>query len=467
KSLTELNLTDCKSLQNVDGLAGLKGLTELDLSDCVSLQNIEILAELPNLTELNLKRCPYIKTTKPIENCSRLKDLSLDREDEAIRILVICAKKRGDIDFIEQNIADWLDTCRSTPDRLFLCEPLAEALSICGDKEWGRNALQSIMQILKDVEMTEAPLAATLATIATLQNTPAMREIAEICLEDGDGCSEDAAIIRIRSYLCTLPDYPESARDWSLDIAAKLLKPVQDDPSLLDDVAPSIVLFYARMNEEGQIDDWLTRITARPDMPGAGDVALFQLSRHFLEEETEDRALELGGRITSIKLRDELSAVFSAYFAENHPELAGWHLRDITDTAIKKATALSLLENPEVTAHIPNIYALLMALQGDREAMSKFLGALIEQHPEAGVFNALLSTGVETTGADTLTIALDELVEAKIITESKKEEIFNEIAGELQVKFNRDLRRTALQFLSDVDFVTKRDLKKVLGKEIE
>jgi hypothetical protein len=51
ESLTSLNLSDCASLTNVDGLSGLTNLTKLDLRDCSSLTNEqvdELRESLPN-----------------------------------------------------------------------------------------------------------------------------------------------------------------------------------------------------------------------------------------------------------------------------------------------------------------------------------------------------------------------------------------------------------------------------------
>jgi len=46
----------------VDGLAKLTSLTNLDLSECESLQNVDGLAKLTNLAYLNLGDCKKIKT---------------------------------------------------------------------------------------------------------------------------------------------------------------------------------------------------------------------------------------------------------------------------------------------------------------------------------------------------------------------------------------------------------------------
>ena len=54
-NLTSLDLSSCRSLQNIDGLGNLAKLTSLDLSGCYFLKNIDGLANLPNLSSLNLE----------------------------------------------------------------------------------------------------------------------------------------------------------------------------------------------------------------------------------------------------------------------------------------------------------------------------------------------------------------------------------------------------------------------------
>jgi len=56
-NLTTLNLVNCRSLQNVDGLKDCTNLTTLDLRFCESLQNIDGLKECTNLTTLDLGFC--------------------------------------------------------------------------------------------------------------------------------------------------------------------------------------------------------------------------------------------------------------------------------------------------------------------------------------------------------------------------------------------------------------------------
>ena len=53
---TDLHLTACLSLKNLDGLANCTNLTQLALSGYGFLQNVDVLAKLTNLTDLDMMK---------------------------------------------------------------------------------------------------------------------------------------------------------------------------------------------------------------------------------------------------------------------------------------------------------------------------------------------------------------------------------------------------------------------------
>ena len=65
--LTELDLSSCESLLNLDGLANLTKLTSLNLSYCDKVQNVDVLANLPNLRSLDLRNCNEVHPKPSIE----------------------------------------------------------------------------------------------------------------------------------------------------------------------------------------------------------------------------------------------------------------------------------------------------------------------------------------------------------------------------------------------------------------
>jgi len=77
KDSTSIDLSGCKSLKNVDGLAKCTKLTKLDLSNCESLENVDGLESCTNLTELDLSKSG-IQNVDGLANCIKLTNLNLD-----------------------------------------------------------------------------------------------------------------------------------------------------------------------------------------------------------------------------------------------------------------------------------------------------------------------------------------------------------------------------------------------------
>ena len=76
-NLTSLDLSLCRSLQNVDGLANLTNLTSLNLGFCKSLQNVDGLANCTNLTSLNLHGCDSLQNVDGLAILPKLTSLDL------------------------------------------------------------------------------------------------------------------------------------------------------------------------------------------------------------------------------------------------------------------------------------------------------------------------------------------------------------------------------------------------------
>lgn len=90
--ITKLDLSSCKSLKNVDGLAKLKHLVELDLSYCESLKSVEGLRGLKRLKKLDLYGCKALESVDCLANLPNLTSLNLGKNDA---LKEVPAKLRG------------------------------------------------------------------------------------------------------------------------------------------------------------------------------------------------------------------------------------------------------------------------------------------------------------------------------------------------------------------------------------
>ena len=77
-SLTELRLFWCVSLPNVDGIHNLTNLTELELIRCVNLTNVDALQKLTKLKKINLHACESLTNVNALQNLTQLTELGLN-----------------------------------------------------------------------------------------------------------------------------------------------------------------------------------------------------------------------------------------------------------------------------------------------------------------------------------------------------------------------------------------------------
>ncbi len=76
QNLSSLDLSDNGYLTDIGLLSKCLHLTSLDLSSC-SLQNVDVLANLPNLTSLNLRYCASLQNVDVLANLTNLTSLDL------------------------------------------------------------------------------------------------------------------------------------------------------------------------------------------------------------------------------------------------------------------------------------------------------------------------------------------------------------------------------------------------------
>ncbi|HEV7402003.1 MAG TPA: TIR domain-containing protein [Chthoniobacteraceae bacterium] len=94
KSLRFIELSGCGDLQSVEGLRKLKSLKFLDLSDCRTLQNVDVLRELKDLEALDLSNCNALQDLDPLRALTALQVLKFSG-CEALRNLEVLGDLRA------------------------------------------------------------------------------------------------------------------------------------------------------------------------------------------------------------------------------------------------------------------------------------------------------------------------------------------------------------------------------------
>jgi len=351
----------------------------------------------------------------PLQGCVSLKSMSADKPNIVIEILIHTAVLRKDTDYIFENFSDWLKECQSSPLRDSMLQDVVKALAICGNGSWVLKGLETIMRSMRTSGLNEKLLCDTLQVISDLEFSEEVKLIAEICLEPGKADQADAAEIRIRAHLSTFTSFPESSREWALSLALELTNIARTDEHLLNATAADIILFYARMDQEELLDEWLGLIT-----PTAADTAYVALSRYYLGENNIEQALSCAANIQGSIVRDPISQQLAEYFVTLDPELSAEQFQIISDTALKTETAKHLMQHAEFTASPANFCALLMTLQTDRQALGEMLNTVIAHHPRASVFTDLFPPEVPANDVDSLTGLFNELGKGGFVDEGSE-----------------------------------------------
>ena len=108
RNLRELNLYNCQNLMDFLPISYLKNITKIDLSSNEQLNDIEDLKYLRNLKNLDINGCFNIPSFEPLINCTNLEYIYFENKGLVASILTETALKRKDLEFINNNIKEWL-----------------------------------------------------------------------------------------------------------------------------------------------------------------------------------------------------------------------------------------------------------------------------------------------------------------------------------------------------------------------
>lgn len=89
-NLTNLDLSGCAALSNLDILSGLLGLKNLVLKDCSALRDITGLSPLSQLESLDMGGCPEMDDIGPIARLTKLRSLNLKECMNEVDLYPLC-----------------------------------------------------------------------------------------------------------------------------------------------------------------------------------------------------------------------------------------------------------------------------------------------------------------------------------------------------------------------------------------
>ncbi|MBU3617260.1 hypothetical protein [Polynucleobacter sp. JS-Polo-80-F4] len=221
--ITSLDLQGNNSLENLDGLSACApNLTELNLTRCTNLSNIDVLSSAVSLKSLDLNGCEAITSIKALAACKLLKTIDLENckglvSLEGLENIPLECKS----DY-QNSIIFSLDGCSSLKSLSFF-PPIGDAIN-CLSLEYTNNLKD--FQGLRTLNNVSS-LTASNSGLSNLQDIGAMPNLTAIYL---NGCSElhDAKPLGTLEKLETLDLSDSSVQDmphsWSPPLTSISLK---------------------------------------------------------------------------------------------------------------------------------------------------------------------------------------------------------------------------------------------------
>lgn len=391
--LRRLDLSGCEILTSLEPLAQLPALSELALAGWTGLTEVAPLARIPGLRTLDLNGCSAVRDLDRLATLEQLRDLRHDIDPGgAAAVLAASARARGDQALILAHWPDWLAQLRRARDPALLAQRLTEVLAMGlrgGAHSWPERAADPALIDLLHAMLEGGGIApavwAGVIELALELGDPALRAPLE-CLGATLAPTADMDVL-LRAWLAGLSRVPASARDWSIDLATRVIEPWRDTPWARE-LAPSIGLFFARQGHDEGVREWLEHAT-RADLGGWREQMQLALLDWELDRQSPEEVSARLSEMTNPTLRDRAWERFALRLAESAPRAAARALAAISDDTRQLALARRLLAIPAFTGHLEADAELLLALEQDPAGLLDLVNALVEQTPASPLIEEL------------------------------------------------------------------------------
>jgi len=239
-------------------------LKELSLEGNKQINEVSFITSLKGLTKLNLDGCPNIRDIETLTQVSSLKELKFDSNPSmAIYVLITASLNRNDPDWFFEKHKEIVETLETMP---FL-EPFAstylDALNLfCftnGNPLSSTEKLTSITdKLFSRDDLREDTLQKYFTVFRRIMGFEGFRSMLGHLSERFPGKEE----IIIRPLVVVLSDAKEEPeRAWAREYVTEKLKPFFNDREKVEPLAPTVCLFYAKMNMPELVKQWMRRAT--------------------------------------------------------------------------------------------------------------------------------------------------------------------------------------------------------------
>ena len=262
--LSVVGLADCSTVPDIAALARIPSLQSLDLAGCSALTSVGELKASAKLRTLSLTGCSQLRDLHALVGCSALRSLELDDDVMAARVLVRCAIKREDKEYIEQFADVWLGLFNRVHDRAGFVGDLLRAFSLGLPEEWAVQATESLIDLMKRAKVEDRSAWNKVFAALRMIGDPGWCSGVERALENLDQTADLLAILEPASILLASATGEHSAAAW-----ARLMADTAMDPFLTAQnaraVAPAAIRYYARAEYPNPLEQWIEVLTRLDD----------------------------------------------------------------------------------------------------------------------------------------------------------------------------------------------------------
>jgi hypothetical protein len=372
------------------------------------------------LCSVRAGKCGNIRDLDSLSTLTPLRELTWTETAAPHAVLAATAVLRGVVDAVRAAAKEWLASVplSKAPDVFGL--RLVRAFALGGEARWAEAALTALATALRDrsraddnPEIISAPTwAAWTAAVMRLGygEKGALRAALTAALDGLDPKREiDPVLTPVLTALAdvgpaaprvnTQAEPSRAAPSWLLTTITEVLAPIAANADYARAAAPAAAVFYAGFGAEAEVRAWLDRGT-HPKAPHWRDRVVLALLRRDVASSDPDLARRWFEQLATDEARDTARSVMAEAFAARLPVEAATELDAIGDDALRQAVATRLRYEPALLGTPAGLYAVVLALQDDPEALGDTLAALVAAHPESALVTALARDLMpEATGA--------------------------------------------------------------------
>jgi Leucine-rich repeat (LRR) protein len=408
--LSSITLNHCNQLSDISPLSRMSSLTRLDLTDCIRLTRVSPLARCPHLSDINLSYSGNVRDLDGLSECPSLNYLKWTEVAAPHSVLASTAFLRRDAEAVESSASDWLSSVplSKAPDTFGL--RLVNAFSLGGSEAWAAAALTNLATALRarardddDPRVVSPATWAAWAKAVLGLGDDALRTALHAGLDDLNPARELASVLTpmftALADLGPANSHPlRSAPEWLVSLARDVLAPLTAKADHARLAAPAAAVFFAGFGLDADVRAWLDHGT-HPDAPYWRDRVIHALLTRDAKAGDLSAARRWLGQLVTDDAKDAARATLAEAFASRLPEEAAKELDAIGDDAVRGRIAKKLGKERALLATPAGLYALVLALQDDADALGDTLTALVEAHPGSALVAALAADLAPVTPA--------------------------------------------------------------------